>query len=84
MIKMPKLGGCLRTGTRVATTPWNKDYHLEELTKIYPLTHLEAKMNFITEVYRLHLTDEECAILKGIVITYPGLLLLACDDRSVS
>jgi hypothetical protein len=71
---MPGSRGCRKSGYQVATAPWNKEYHIEELGKLYPLEYLDRKVSIMNEFQDIKLSAEETILIKAIILTFPGLL----------
>ena len=75
MIVLPGNMSCRKSGYYVATVPWDKEYHIEELGKLYPLEFLDQKVTIMNEFQDIKLSAEESILIKSIVLTFPGL----CD-----
>ena len=57
---------------QVATTPWGKTVHFNDVGKILPREVLKARYSNFVLLQSLDLSIEEEAILRGIVITFTG------------
>ena len=77
MIKDGLYGGqCQATAYQVATMPWNKEYHFEELKKVAPLKLFDMKAEVYEKVFEIGMTVDESIIVKAMAITYPSKLEL--------
>lgn len=72
MIQFRALGKCVQSSLNIATLPWNKEYHMEEINKIFPEEYCSIKIGQVADVLALNLTFQETILLKSIVITFPG------------
>ncbi|XP_060587053.1 uncharacterized protein LOC132742616 isoform X1 [Ruditapes philippinarum] len=71
VIIMPGSRGCRKSGYQVATAPWNKEYHIDELGKLYPLEYLDRKVSIMNEFQDIKLSAEETILIKAIILTFP-------------
>lgn len=75
MIQFGRIGKCVKSSLKVATLPWNKEYHFDEISKIFPENYCISKIKNLQNVIQLGLSFEETVVLKAVVLTFPGLYL---------
>ncbi|XP_052763798.1 nuclear hormone receptor HR96-like [Mya arenaria] len=80
---MLKFGGqkCILSSLNVATLPWDKEYHVEEIMKVLPPNYCKQKMEAASRVNALQLTVEETCVARALVITYPDRINLKDRDK---
>ncbi|XP_053382745.1 uncharacterized protein LOC123539582 isoform X3 [Mercenaria mercenaria] len=71
MIQFGKVGKCVKSSLKVATLPWNKEYHFDEISKIFPRNYCTAQIQNLQQVLQLGLSFEETVVLKALIITFP-------------
>ncbi|KAL4218384.1 hypothetical protein ACF0H5_023121 [Mactra antiquata] len=82
MLKVPASGACLkRSNQDIETTPWLKEYHVEEITKIYPADLITNKKQVCMEIHLMTLSREEILVLQAIVVTFPDRCYLREPDK---
>ena len=68
----------LNTEDRIATTPWGKHLHLDEIENVVKKDFVLYKHKIKQMVNALDLSAEEEAILAGVILTFTGISLLLC------
>ena len=66
----------LNTEDRIATTPWGKHLHLDEIENVVKKDFVLYKHKIKQMVNALDLSAEEEAILAGVILTFTGISLL--------
>ncbi|KAH3709072.1 uncharacterized protein LOC127857763 [Dreissena polymorpha] len=74
---------CIVSSFNVATVPWDKEYHLEELQKVMPENFVQEKVRMANMVCDLGLTVEETVVVRACIITYPDRVQLKDRQKVV-
>nr|QGX48191.1 PPAR_2 [Sinonovacula constricta] len=67
---------------QVVTTPWGHTLHFEELSMIMPIEFIRERFQTKKMVHNLHLSEEETAVFRCLLVTAPDRCDLKDKDKA--